>query len=216
MLTGPGAVERDGPVQVALLHDGDLAWDGVRRALFDDGRFEIVGEGVTSAEAVALVPRVCPDVVIVDSHFEGRSSVEVCRALTARTRARLLVLTNDADGALLRGLFAIGVCGFLPKSATASDLRQTILDLAIGRVVISDAIADKLRRLIAGPPARKPNLTSREEEVLDLLVQGLRNIDIAMSMKISPRTVEAHVRSVLAKLGVRNRTQAVALARARV
>lgn len=197
-----------------LVDDQPLVREGFRRIVAGEQDMEVVGEGADGLEAVALASRLSPDVVVMDirmPRMDGLAATELI--LAADDHAKVLVLTTfDLDEFVFRAL-RVGASGFLLKDTPLDDLVAAVRLIAAGDALLSPSVT---RRVIAafanraGPaPADLSVLSTREREVLAVLVTGATNAEIAERMFLSQATVKSHVRSMLTKLGLRDRTQLV-------
>jgi DNA-binding NarL/FixJ family response regulator len=215
------------PVRVVIADDQALM-RAAFRTILEAASILVVGEAATGAEAVALVGRERPDVVIMDVRMPGRDGLSATAEISREhPSARVLVLTTfDLDDYLFGALDA-GAAGFLLKNAAPEDLIAAVGRLAAGDAVLDPAItarviarfritgADQARSGIRPYPARAAalaSLTSRERDVLALLAQGMSNAEIAASLTVADATAKTHVSRLLTKLGVRDRLQAAILA----
>lgn len=218
-----------GTIKVILVDDHELARHGVWKLLGGDASIEVVGEAERSSEAISLIARLRPEVVILDIRLRQGNGIEVSRAVKKLAPdTRILVLSAYDDSQYVVSLVKLGVSGYLTKSSSAEDLIRAVHYAAKGWLVFSPDIADKLADLLrrsGGAPfdeatrgsglgefARErsgQSLTGREAEVLQHMFRGLRNRDIADAMGISSKTVEIHIHRILLKLGAKNRSQAI-------
>ncbi|HEY0814457.1 MAG TPA: response regulator transcription factor [Pseudonocardia sp.] len=208
------------PIRVLVADDQQLLRAGFRVILESEPDIEVVGEAADGIEAVDLVARTRPDVVLMDirmPRLDGLSATE--RLMTLPEPPRVVVLTTfDQNEYVVRALRA-GAYGFLLKDAPASRLIAAIRAAASGEALIEPSITRRLIEQFAAPeaepvgvPAAMRGLTDRELQVLRLMARGLSNAEIAGEMVIAETTVKTHVARVLTKLGVRDRVQAVVLA----
>lgn len=174
-----------------------------------DGELEIVGEAANGAEAVAMATELQPDVVLMDL------LMPVMDGLTAITTIRrelpgieVVALTSVLEDASVVGAIRAGAIGYLLKDTNADELRRAVKAAAAGQVQLSPEAAARLMREVRAPETPEA-LTERETEVLRLLGEGLANKEIARNLSIGEKTVKTHVSSILSKLGVQSRTQAV-------
>jgi DNA-binding NarL/FixJ family response regulator len=199
-------------IRVFVVDDHDLFRSGAIKLLREQG-VAVVGEADSGERAVALVPRLAPDVVLMDLHLPGMSGVEATRALSeVAPRTRIVVLTVlAADEDVLDALLA-GACGYLLKDATIEQIVEGVDAAMRGESLLSTRVAGTLVRGVRQhrPPSvgNDAQLTAREIQVLDLVAQGLDNRRIAGSLYISQHTVKNHIASILRKLAVENRIQA--------
>lgn len=206
-------------VRVVIVDDQALVRAGFRLVLEYSEGITVVGEAGSGEEAVAVVARAQPDVVLMDIRMPGMDGVDATRRIVAsESQARVIVLTTfDADDYVFGALRA-GASGFLLKDVSPETLVDAIRSVAAGEASLSPSIA---RRLIADisartePPARTLDLhllTARERAVFRLLAKGLANSEIAAALYVGEATVKTHVARVLMKLGLRDRVQAVVAA----
>jgi DNA-binding NarL/FixJ family response regulator len=204
-------------IRVLLADDQELVRAGFRLILELDG-FEVVGEAGDGAEALELARELEPEVVLMDVRMPRMDGIEATRRIgLAGLKTRVLVLTTfDMDEHVYDALRA-GASGFLLKDAGRERLTEGVRTVAAGEALFAPSV---LRRLVDHYVARPPlgravgldELSERELEVLRLIGRGLSNSEIAEALVISLATVKTHVRHVLAKLGLRDRVQAVVLA----
>ncbi|SFW88205.1 response regulator [Amycolatopsis australiensis] len=197
-------------ISVLIADDHPIVRDGLR-GIFTGRGFEVVGEAANGAEAVALAERLRPDVVLMDLRMPGTDGVAAIAELARLGNpARVLVLTTyDTDSDVLPAIEA-GATGYLLKDAPREDLFRAVEAAARGEAVLSPAVASRLLGRIR-EPAREP-LSQRELEVLTLVARGSTNKEAAKKLFISEATVKTHLIHVYAKLGVKDRAAAVAVA----
>ncbi|MEU0933757.1 MULTISPECIES: response regulator transcription factor [unclassified Embleya] len=201
-------------IRVLLVDDDALVRSGLTALLRAEPGIEVVGEAANGVEAVRGALEHRPDVVVMDIRMPVRDGVSATRDLLAvPDRPRVLVLTTFDLDEVVDDAITAGADGFLLKRATPEELVAAIRTVAAGDAVVSPAVA---RRLFAshaarvGPDhARAARLTEREADVLRAMALGLSNTEIARTLHLSVETVKTHVKHVLAKLDVRDRTQAV-------
>jgi DNA-binding NarL/FixJ family response regulator len=205
------------PLRVLVADDHPVYRDGLRLTLEGWDAATLVGEAIDGDEVVAEAGRLAPDVVLMDLQMPGRSGVEATRAIVERDPGvAVLVLTMFDDDDLVLAAIRAGARGYLLKGATRDELRRAILAAGSGEAIFGPKVAARLAGLL-GDPARAarpfPDLTQREREVLELVAQGRANPDIARRLGISEKTVRNHVSTVLAKLEVLGRSEAIVRAR---
>ncbi|MET9523026.1 response regulator transcription factor [Streptomyces coeruleorubidus] len=202
-------------VRVVVADDQELVRSGFALILDVQPDIEVVAEVGDGAEAVEAVRRHAPDVALLDVRMPRMDGIEACRAISAASDCRTVMLTTfDSDEYVYDALHA-GASGFLLKDVRRDDLVHAVRVVARGDSLLAPTVA---RRLVEQytrstrhprPAARLDVLTARERETLLLLARGLSNAEIAAELVVSDHTVKTHVGNVLAKLGLRDRIQAV-------
>jgi len=201
-----------GPIRLLVADDHPVVRDGLRGMLAGQPDLEVVGEAADGAEAVALAPRLRPDVVLMDLRMPGMDGVDAIRKLrTSFPDARILVLTTfDTDTDVVRASEA-GATGYLLKDTPREELVRAIRAAARGEAVLAPAVATKLLGQMRAP-APAGALSARELEVLELVARGATNREAGAKLFISEATVKTHLLHVFEKLGVSDRTAAVTTA----
>jgi DNA-binding NarL/FixJ family response regulator len=211
-------------ISVLLVDDHSLIRMGFRLVLEGETDIEVVGEAADGAAAVAMCSAMRPDVVLMDVRMPGHDGIEATGDIVAAgLPCRVLILTTfDLDDYVYAGLRA-GASGFLLKDTQPASLVAAIRTIAAGDAVLAPTATTRLvRKFAASPPAGAPSshpaaqlrhaLTSREQDVFSHIAAGMSNSEIAASLFLSEGTVKIHVGRILAKLGLRDRVQAVVLA----
>ncbi|GAY08876.1 two-component system response regulator [Pseudonocardia sp. N23] len=183
------------------------------------GRVRVVGEAIGADQAVSMVASLTPDIVLCDVRMQGASGLDLCRNLRERDPNSKVVLLSvyDDEQYLFQALRA-GASGYLLKKISGEELVRQLELAATGTTVIDAALAgravDTAARLQSDEfwPGARHGLTHRESEVLSLMVTGLSNRGIATRLVVSDETIKSHLRSIYRKLGVGDRTGAVATA----
>lgn len=210
-------------ISVLLVDDHELVRKGFKLILDAQPDLTVVGEAGDGAEAVTLCHRLGPDVVLMDLHMPGLDGVTATERITAELPGvRVLALsTFDLDENVVAALRA-GADGFLPKDVSPEELVEGVRVVHRGEAAVAPRLLTRLigtfvrapRPARTAPPARAgldglDGLTEREREILVLIARGRSNTEIADELSVSPSTVKNHVTSLFAKIGVRDRAQAV-------
>jgi DNA-binding NarL/FixJ family response regulator len=208
------------PTRIVVVDDQDVVRAAFEVLLATQPDFAVVGSAADGEQAVRICRGLRPDVVLMDVRMPGMDGIEATRRLlTDPEPPRVLILTTfDLDEHVYDALDA-GASGFLLKDATAERLFDAVRIVAAGQALLAPTVT---RRLVAEfarmrvrrrePDAALQTLTTRETEVLRLIAEGLSNPEIAARLVVGEETVKSHVSRVLAKLGLRDRTQAVVVA----
>ena len=209
-----------GPIRVMVVDDQALVREGLMTLLGAAADITPVAAAVDGEEAVRLAARHRPDVVLMDLRMPGLDGVEATRRIReARPETEIVVLTTHADEASILDALHAGARGYLTKDAGIAEIsravhaaaaHQAVLDPVAQSTLIEAATAGARR---AGPSSTPPSLpdelTPREAEVLSLVARGLSNGEIASTLVVSQATVKTHINHVFAKIGARDRAQAV-------
>jgi len=198
----------DSPIRVLIVDDHAIVREGIAALLGRQPDMEAVGEACDGAEAVARFGELAPDVTLMDVQMGGMGGVEATERIRSQSPdAKILVLTTyPGDAQVVRALRA-GAAGYLLKNCIRKELLDAIRAVHAGRRAMSPAIAHELAMHALDEP-----LTDREVTVLRLVAQGHPNGRIASQLELSPDTIKAHLKSIFAKLGVGDRTEAVTVA----
>ena len=200
------------PISVLIVDDHPVVRRGLRVLLEVAGGFEVAGEAGDGDTALALAAEHTPDVILLDLKLPGVDGIAVLAALKARdSTARVLVLTSATEPALASLALRSGAAGVIYKDVDPDALVRAIRSVHDGHLLLAAEAAGTLVHA-AGQGTGLDALTGREREVLAELTRGRSNREIARALRIAEKTVKAHVSSVLAKLGVQDRTQAALLA----
>ncbi|HSA49069.1 MAG TPA: response regulator transcription factor [Yinghuangia sp.] len=211
-------------IRVVVVDDHEVVRAGFAGLLATQPDFAVVGTAADGAEAVRVCAEQTPDVVLMDVRMPGMDGIEATgriAAPAAGTGPRILILTTfDLDEHVYDAL-AAGASGFLLKDVTAERLFDAVRVVASGEALLAPTVTRRLigefarlraRHPDAAPPVALDRLTPRETEVLRRIASGLSNPEIAARLSVSEETVKTHVSRILAKLALRDRTQAVVAA----
>jgi DNA-binding NarL/FixJ family response regulator len=205
-------------IRVVIADDQALLRTGFGLILNEEHDIEVVGEAENGLDAVDVVARLRPDVVLMDVRMPGIDGLEATRRITAAPAGdppvRILVLTTFDLNEYVYAALRAGASGFLLKDVQPDELADAIRVVAAGNSLFGPAATQRLldRFVQQGEPREPPavgELTDREREILELLARGLSNAEIAERLFLSEATVKSHVSAILRKLGVRDRVQAV-------
>ncbi|MGN6575818.1 MAG: response regulator [Nocardioides sp.] len=215
----------DERVRVLLADDQELVRAGLDMLLAGDSGVSVVGQAADGLEAVRLAEELVPDVVLMDVRMPGVDGIEATRRIRSRASGRgdgdsapgprvVMLTTFDLDDYVF-GAFRAGASGFLLKDAPRAQILDAVRAAAVGDALVAPAITRRLIEHFAAPAAGRPTppeldeLTAREREVLVLIGRGLSNGELADHLVLSEKTVKTHVGRIFAKLGLRDRVQAV-------
>ena len=206
-------------IRVLVVDDQALVRSGFRLILEAREDIEVVGEAENGAEAIELALRLDPDVILMDVRMPGMDGVEATRRLTqAGSRARVVILTTFDLDEYVHDAIRAGASGFLLKDVQPAQLVEAVRVVADGEALLAPTVTrrllDRFARTLPDekPPPALETLTARELEILRLVAGGLSNAEIADQLVVTEATVKTHVSSVLRKLQLRDRVQAVVLA----
>ena len=199
-------------IQILVADDHAIVREGLRLFISSDPEMELIGEAADGEEAVSKALLLKPNVILMDLVMPRMDGLEAINKIKeTMTEARILVLTSYSEENQVFPAIKAGALGYLLKDSLPQQLLQAIHDVYRGEASLHPSIALKLIREISQPSTLPPvedPLTEREVAVLKLLAQGLTNQDIALRLTISGLTVATHVRNILSKLHLANRTQA--------
>lgn len=202
-------------IRVLTVDDHELLRRGISFSLLSVDDIQVVAEARNGAEAVRLCDELAPNVVLMDMFLTpDMDGLATTRAIRSRhPEIQVLALSSFHDHELVHGALQAGAIGYLVKGISGTELARAIRAAHAGQSTLS---AESMRELMQpAPPVKKPDygLTEREMQVLALLVVGASNAEIADKLVITVATAKYHIRSILAKMGAANRTEAAALAR---
>jgi DNA-binding NarL/FixJ family response regulator len=207
-----------GTIRVVVADDHPIVRDGLRALVEASPGIELLGEATTGDEAIDLAREVRPDVVLMDLAMPGRNGIEATREIAAKGYATaVLILTMFADDESIFAAMRAGARGYLLKDAGNEEMRRAIEGVGNGEAIFGAGVAQRMVGFFAR--ARElgvqpfPDLTDREREVLDEIARGASNSTIALRLGISVKTVRNHVSTILGKLMVVDRAEAIVRAR---
>ena len=202
-------------IRILLADDHVILRQGTRQLLENESDMEVVGEASNGAEAVELVEQFKPDIVIIDVAMPVMNGIEATKKIKEILPGiKILVLTGYDYDEYIFNLLEMGAAGYLLKDVSGDELVGAIRAVYLGEPVLHPTVMRKLmdrcKTITPQQPETRTNvLSEREMEVLKLAVSGKSNKDIAESLNISLRTVQAHMRSIFNKLGVGSRSEAI-------
>jgi len=205
-------------IKVIVCDDQAIIRDGLEMLLKLEKDIEVVGQAQDGAEAVAMVEKAQPDLVLMDLKMPGLNGIEATRQIRANyPQVKVLVLTTYDDDEWVFDAIRAGASGYLLKDTPREEVIKAVRGTAAGKSFIDPAVAGKLLHQVADKQTQPPTLltdklTEREAEVLRLVARGFNNADIAERLHLSEGTVRNHVSAIFAKLEVADRTQAAVIA----
>jgi DNA-binding NarL/FixJ family response regulator len=205
------------PVTVVVADDHRLMREGTAALLRADSRIEVVGMASNGREALTLVESRAPNVILLDLEMPVLGGIETCATIRGRhPEIEVLILTVSENEPDVWAALRMGAAGYLLKDMPPAELVETVLDAGHGEFHIAQRMAGRMLREFANGAASGSDplleLSPREREVLALLAEGLRNREIAERLVVSETTVKTHVRHILEKLRLRNRSEAAVFA----
>lgn len=201
------------PIRVLLVDDHAVVRSGLSAFLLAYDDLELVGEASSGEEAVQQCVQQQPDVVLMDLVMPGMNGVAATQAVrTSCPQAQVIALTSFPEEDLVQGALRAGAISYLLKNVSADELVAAIRAAYAGHATLAPEATQALIDAAHRPPAPGDDLTSREREVLALMVEGLHNQEIADRLVVSRSTVKTHVSNILAKLEVGSRAEAISLA----
>ncbi|WP_417218016.1 response regulator [Arthrobacter sp.] len=206
-------------IRILVVDDQAIVRDGLVTVLGLVPDLEVVGEAANGVEAIELSVSLDPDVVLMDLRMPVLGGADATARLRAEApRSAVVVLTTYGDDASIAAALAAGARGYLTKDAGREEIATAVRSTANGQMTFARGIGERIIGNLATQPSpreRFPQLTPREAEVLDLIVTGRANAQIATDLFLSPSTVKSYVNDIFAKLGARDRAHAIALATGR-
>jgi len=204
--------------RILLVDDHEVVRLGLKSLLERHPQFEIVGEAASAREALELVEKTHPDVVVMDIRLPGTSGIEACEEITSRfPETRVLMLTSYAEDEMLFSAIRAGASGYVLKQIGGDELVHALEAVARGEALLDPAVTQRVfqevRRAVKEEEASAfAHLSQQEKHVLLLVSEGKTNREIAKALFLGEGTVRNYVSSILSKLGVSNRAEAAAYA----
>ena len=213
-------------IKVLVVDDHDLFRRGLIEVLDEESDLQVVGEARNGQEAIELVDKVSPDVVFMDLNMPGRNGIETTAYLTQKwPELKVLVLTVSEEAADLYHALSVGARGYVLKISNPQEIIDALRQVHQGWVVVSPAMAPRFlsdlgnesspaaaTRSTAGGDVPEVQLTIREQEVLRYVARGLSNAQLADALLVSENTVKTHIKNILGKLHMKNRSEAATYA----
>ncbi len=205
-------------IRLLIVDDHEMVREGLKAMLVSEPDFTLVGDASNAEQALDLVERLRPDVILLDIRLPGVSGIEVCRTVTERyPETAVIILTTFTDESLIAQCIQAGARGFIVKDIERFDLKRSIRAVARGEAAIdTKAAAAVLAQLRRAPQLSQESLpeplSSQQLVILRLVAQGLSSREIATQLYLSENTVKGYVQEILHRLGVKNRTEAVMVA----
>ena len=202
------------PIRLVVVDDHALFRSGLISLLKGMSEFQVVGEAANGAEALEVVKKMKPDLVLLDVNMPVMGGVETVRALKDSVDCRIVMLTISKSDEDLFGAITAGADGYLLKNASPEELCKAIVNVQEGLSVLAPDVTRQVLRAVSKdtPYFDDRGLSSREMEVLKCLAQGMTTANISTKLFISDNTVKTHVRHILEKLEASNRAEAVSKA----
>ncbi len=205
-------------IRLLIIDDHEMVREGLKAMLVAEPDFEIVGDAANAEQALELIERLRPDVVLLDIRLPGVSGIDLCSNVTSLyPQTAVIILTTFAEESLVAQCIQAGARGFIVKDIERFDLKRSIRAVARGEAVIDSkaavAVLAQLRRApqVSQEPFPEP-LSTQQIVILRLIAQGLSSREIATQLYLSENTVKGYVQEILHRLGVKNRTEAVMVA----
>ena len=199
---------------VVLADDHHIVRQALRALLETEPDFQLVGEAGDGLEALRIVEKLKPQVLVLDLMMPGLNGLEVARQVTQRCRTRIIVLSMHDNYAYVAEALKNGVSGYVLKDSQASELVNAIREVAAGRRYLSAPLSERAIQLYGRKIGQMPDdpydtLTGREREVIHLAAEGHTNVQIGQRLFVSPRTIETHRANLMRKLGLQNQSELI-------
>jgi NarL family two-component system response regulator LiaR len=204
---------KDVPIRVIIVDDHAMVRAGLATFLEVSDDLELVGEANSGEEALSLCEKQHPDVVLMDLVMPEMSGVETTRIIRERwPQTQVIVLTSFQEGDMVQDALQAGAISYLLKNVAMEDLTKAIQDAHTGRATLAQEAVQALVKTKEQPSIPGQDLTPREFEVLQLIVDGLNNPEISEHLCISIGTTRTHVSNIFSKMNVTNRAEAITMA----
>ncbi|MFO1497051.1 MAG: response regulator transcription factor [Verrucomicrobiota bacterium] len=197
------------PIRLLLVDDHRILREGLRLRLSQEPDFQVVGETADGRETLDLLPRLAPDVVILDMGLPDTDGLDLARkVLELCPSTRVLVLSGTGDGELLERTLQAGISGYVLKANATEELTKAIRSVAAGRMYVcpelSSVMLTRFKRLLEGDNREECALSEREVEVVRLFAEGRNTKEIAAQLGLSVKTIETHRVRIMEKLNLRS------------
>ena len=204
-------------IRTVLADDHPIFRDGLIRTLEEDGRFQVLGAVGSADEAVALVAREAPELVLLDISMPGGGIAAAARIAAAAPATRIAMLTVSENVQDVLGALKAGAIGYVLKGVSAAELVAILAGVAAGAAHVSPSLAVRILHEIDRPGRGERRgidaLTRREEDILRRVARGMSNREVAAALAIQEKTVKHYMTAILEKLQARNRVEAALIAR---
>ena len=205
-------------IKIMIVDDHPMVRKGLAMFVNGSDGLQLIGEAGNAKDALSLYERKLPDVVLMDMVLSETSGANIIRRIRQiNPEAAIIALTSFGEEKIIKDALQAGVRGFLYKSVGVDELGEAIRQVHMGRTILDAKASDVMLEIVGasdslGPASSKADLSQRENDVLQFLIQGLTNKQIATQLDLRPSTVKQYVSNILSKLGVQSRTEAVAVA----
>jgi len=200
-------------IRVMIVDDHTIVREGLTTLLEVHPELDLVGEATDGGNAIELCDQLTPDVILMDLMMPDVDGVTAIQTIMkSHPKTRILALTSFVENENVKAALEAGAVGYLLKNITAAELAEAIISAQIGKPSLAPEAAQALIQSASAPPALGHDLTPREFDVLNHLVEGLTNAEIAQLLGVKPSTVKNHISNILSKLGAASRTKAATLA----
>jgi len=200
-------------IRVLIVDDHTIVREGLTTLLEIHPELSLVGEAADGRKAIELCDQLTPDVILMDLMMPKVDGVTAIQSIMkSHPEMRILALTSFVENEMLKAALEAGAVGYLLKNISAAELVEAIKGAHVGKPSLAPEATQALIQSITAPPSLGYDLTPREFDVLNHLVEGLTNAEIAQRLGVKPSTVKNHISNILSKLGAVSRTEAATLA----